>query len=340
MLCFSGRDAMNGTLPDLLKLLSDGTRLRILALVEREELSVGELAKALDMTQSRVSNHLRLLREAALLAERHAGTSTFVRLAPFSDAPGSPGRLWEALRDDLARLPEQAADLVRLERVLHERRAQGAEFFDRIAGDWDKFAVNFASGQARARTAAHLVPREFVVADLGCGTGYMAAGLLGLCSHLICVDHSEGMLAEARTRLDRRMPDTRVEFRRGGLDALPIADDALDGAVAGMVLHHLPELDRPLEEMRRVLKPGGTAVVLELAPHRESWMRSELGDRHLGLASQDVLAAFRRAGFEDIALDPVTDEYRPTRPDGETVSLSLYVVRGRKPGAIARRVPA
>jgi ArsR family transcriptional regulator len=325
-------------LPRLLKLLADPTRLRMLGLLERHELSVGELSRALGMAQSRVSNHLRLLRESHLLAERHAGTSTFLQLVRPGNGSGLSGRLWSALADELQELPEHAADLARLDGVLAERRERGADFFDRLAGHWDKIAGEFQTGVARQRAAVHLLPRESVLADLGCGTGYMGRALAGRCSRLVCVDGSGGMLEEAQRRLGDRIGETRIEYRQGELDALPIQDAELDGAVAGMVLHHLPDLDRPLAEILRTLKPGASAAVLELAPHREEWMRSELGDRHLGLEPADVMAAFARVGFEDVALDPVEDRYRPRRSPleaggDETVSLSLYIVRGRAPRA-------
>jgi ArsR family transcriptional regulator len=320
-------------LPGLLRVLSDPTRLRILALLEREELPVGELARSLALAQSRVSNHLRVLRETGLLAERHAGTSTFLRLPALGNGVAGFGRVWDALREDLSALPEHAADLVRLDGVLAARAGAGAAFFDRVAGGWDERAVAFETGQARQRAAAHLLPAGFVVADLGCGTGYMAAALLGQVAKLICVDASEGMLTAAKERLGRAPRGTEIELRPGALDALPIEDGELDGCVAGMVLHHLPSLDRPAAEMLRCLKPGGAAVVVELAPHREDWMRAELGDRHLGLQAADVVAALERAGFEDVVLDPVEDRYHPTSPAGERVSLPLYAVRGRKPRA-------
>ena len=117
-----------------------------------------------------------------------------------------------------------------------------------------------------------------------------------------------------------------------------LADGEVDGAVAAMVLHHLETLEGALGEMRRVIRPGGSAVVLELAPHREAWMRAELGDHHLGLDTGDVTAAFARAGFEDVRLEPVDDHYCPQPPDAEAgpgVSLSLFIVRGRVPRATA-----
>ena len=324
----------DGTLTGLLKLLSDPTRLRILGLIEHEELAVGELSRALSMTQSRVSNHLRLLRDGGLISERHDGTSVYLRLAPLRGATNGQavvGRLWETLSSELVALPEHSADLVRLERVLAERAGGGAEFFDQKSREWDKIALDFETGQARERLATHLLPSGWRVADLGCGTGYLAQALLGQISRLICVDHSGGMLEQAEKRLARAPRGTEIELRQGRLDALPIADDEVDGCVAGLVLHHLPELDPALQEMRRIVRPGGSAVVLELAPHRETWMRERMGDHHLGLDSSDVLAAFRSAGFEEVVLDPVRDRYQPHPPEGEAPSLELYLVRGRVP---------
>ncbi len=327
-------ETRSADLESSLRLLADPTRLRILALLDAEELSVGELCRALDLAQSRVSNHLRLLREVDLLLERRVGTSIFLRLDLPRASNGVAGRLWEVVRRESAALPEHAADRIRLEKIRAGRRDERA-FFDRLAGEWDKLAGAFETGRARERACAHLLPAELVVADLGCGTGYVAEALWTHASRLICVDSSAGMLAEAQKRLARRGDGPQIEFRAGELDRLPIADGELDGLVCAMVLHHLPALDGAVSEMRRVLKPGGTAVALELAPHHEAWMRAELGDRHLGLEPTEVLAAFERAGFVDVVLDPLEDRYRPRRRDAKTdddpVSLSLYIVRGRAP---------
>lgn len=324
-----------------LRAMSEPLRLRILALLEAEELSVGELSRALGLSQSRVSNHLRVLREAALLRERHAGTSTYLRLAAPRPGRAEGGldvaaRLWAVLRGELDLLPERDADRVRLDAVLAERAGDGG-FFDRVAGEWDKIAGAFESGLARERAAGHLLPAGYTVADLGCGTGYMGAALLGRCARLVCVDQSEAMLAAAGERLAKHPRGTAIELRQGPLDRLPLADGEVDAVVVGLVLHHLDELDRPLAEMQRVLRPGGTLAVLELAPHGEGWMRAELGDRHLGLEAKDVLAALGRAGFVDLVLDPALDRYQPRRagaaPGEPARSLDLYLVRGRRPRA-------
>jgi ArsR family transcriptional regulator len=333
---------LNDPLAGLLKLLGDATRLRILAVCERAELSVGDLSRVLDMSQSRVSNHLRVLRDSGLLAERHVGTSTFVQLSQGAlSNVGSPSslaaELWRTVSGQLTQIPEHSADLVRLQAVLSDRDSTQREFFERVAGEWDKIAVEFASGQARQRAVANLLPQGLCFADLGAGTGYMSEALLGLCARLICVDRSQSMLARAKQRLSVAPRNTAVEFRRGELDALPLADAEVDGLVCGMVLHHLAAFERPLQEMRRVLKPGASAVVLELAPHREAWLHETLGHRHLGVNPSDVVAAFLRAGFASAEIEPLDDHYQPQRnPDTDTSiapQLALYLVRARTPRA-------
>jgi len=331
-----------GALLPALRLLSDPTRLRILALLECEELSVGELSRALGLSQSRVSNHLRLLREAGALRERHAGTSTFLSLAAGrargrsergDRSPGLWGRLWGTLRAELGALPEHGADRVRLERVLAGRREREGDFFDALAGSWDTVAGTFSRGQARPLLAMQMLAGDLTVADLGCGTGSMGVPLLGLVGSLICVDRSRGMLAAARKRLSAIAGETSLEFRQGSFDALPLDEGEVDAALCGLVLHHLEHLDAGLRECARILRPGGTLSVLELEPHRETWMHAAQGDRHLGLDSGDVLAALGRAGFEHLALVPTDDRYRPRRPENHAgeASLAMYIVRGRKP---------
>lgn len=322
-------------LGEALRLFGEPTRLRILGLLELSELSVGELARALGMQQSRVSNQLRVLRDARLLVERHEGRATYLRLGVAEEAADDlVGRLWATLRAEIPTLPEFAADVERLGQILAERRARSRSFFDRVAGEWEKIGIDFATGEARQRVAASVLSRPIVLADLGCGTGYLAQALAGLCAKLVCVDSSAAMLEEARKKLEPMPRGAQLELRRGELDALPIEDGELDGCVAGMVLHHLDDPSAAVREMRRVLRPGSTAVVLELAPHREEWMREEQGDRHLGLDARDVLRAFERAGFVDNRIEAVQDRYQPKRREPAIdagPALALFIVRGRVP---------
>jgi ubiquinone/menaquinone biosynthesis C-methylase UbiE/DNA-binding transcriptional ArsR family regulator len=325
---------MSGTKTSLtaaLKLFGDGTRLRMLALLQGEELTVGELTRALDLSQSRVSNHLRLLREAGLLAERHRGTTCHLRLATNPATDDMLARIWQGLDAELEHIPEHSSDLARLARILAERADGQAEFFNQLAGEWDYRAGDFASGGGRTRALLNLFPRSGVFADIGCGTGYMSLPMLGNVNELILVDSSAGMLEVAKQRLDSESRGTSLDFRMGDCTALPIESGKLDGLVAGLLLHHIDDLSLAVSEMFRCLRPGGSAVVLELAPHNQTWMRAELGDLHLGLEPRDVAAAFERAGFVQCGLDAVDDRYRPSSPSGEATDLSMFLFRGTKP---------
>lgn len=342
---------MLNVLPDasglaaLMKALGEPMRLRILGLLARQELSVGELGRALGCSQSRVSNHLRVLRKFALLDERHVGPATFLSLRAIArDESSFEGRMWSALSPELSRLSEHAEDLARLRVVLDERRRSSRDFFDRVAGDWETIGVDFATGQARQRVVANFLSPELVIADLGCGTGYVAQAFAGVCKKVIAIDRSQGMLSEARGRLEATPAGTHFELRQGELDRLPLADDEVDGAVCAMVLHHLDDPAACLAEMFRAVRPGGAAVVLELAPHREEWMHEELGDRHLGLEGSSVASRMREAGFEDVTLEMTDDHYQPAPREGgdspitgagsaktKGGGLPLYIVRGRVP---------
>lgn len=314
---------------DVLKLLGDPTRLRILALLSQAELSVGELARALAMGQSRVSNHLKLLREADLLAERHEGSFTFCRL---SVPEGAAGGLWRALEPGLESLAERQADRRRLASVLTDR-ADGRSFFDRVAGDWDLIGSDFARGTGRLAALSLLVPPELCVADVGCGTGYLSRALARRARRVICVDSSEAMLQRARENL-RDVPAT-VEFRPGSIEALPLRDGEADATFAHMVLHHLPEPGPGLREMARATRPGGLVACVELLPHREDWMHAAMADTRLGVEPATLAADFRAAGLADVAHEILDDAYLVEHPSGRKISLPLFLLSGRRATAAA-----
>jgi ubiquinone/menaquinone biosynthesis C-methylase UbiE/DNA-binding MarR family transcriptional regulator len=310
----------------LLRVLADPTRLRLLALLAQSELSVGEIARALAMGQSRVSNHLKVLREVELIAERHEGSFTHCRLVVPGGAAGS---LWSAIAPQLDALEEREADDRRLALVLADR-ADSRAFFDRIAGDWDLIGSDFSQGTGRLEVLGCLVPRDLVVADVGCGTGYLARVLAQRVARVICVDTSAAMLDKARDNLAGST--AALEFRAGAIEALPLGDAEVDAACAHMVLHHLPEPRQGLAEMARVVRRGGTVAALELLPHHESWMHDAMADTRLGLDPAVLEADFRAAGLGDIRRELLADNYVVEHPAGRKIRLPLYLVHARKPG--------
>lgn len=312
------------TLPGLFKILADPVRLRALGLLAREELSAGELARILGLQATRLSNHLRILREAGLVAGRKEGTWTFVRL----DRRSLPPALWAAVEEELARSPDAEPDLRRLEALLEERRIRSRSYFDRVAGEWDAGLHDFRTGSGRQRVAARLVSPSLVVADVGAGTGYLAGALSGLVSRVILVDHSQAMLDLARKNLSGAR--AQVEIRPGEIDALPLRDGEVDAVVAGLVAHHAPDLTAFLREALRVLKPGGVLVVEDLLPHREAWMRESMADLRLGIEPRDIEDRMTAAGFLPPSSELLEDSYRPERPDGTRADLPLFLTCARK----------
>ena len=313
------------SLAAVLRVLSDETRLRILALLAQVELSVGEIARCLATGQSRVSNHLKLLRDAGLIAERHEGSYTFCRQ---QTPQGVLGELWQALAPSLDSLGDREADQARLAVVLADRSDSRA-FFDRIAGDWDVIGSDFQLGTGRLEALTSLVPAELEVADVGCGTGYMASALAGRVRKVVCVDSSPAMLERARENLAGS--PAAMEFRLGAIEDLPLEDAEVDAACAHMVLHHLVETRRGLAELTRIVKPGGQVVCVELLPHTEAWMHEAMADTRLGIDPGSLHEECRAAGLVDVERLMVADRYVVETPAGRTVQPPRSLVRGRKP---------
>ncbi len=317
---------MTTDLTTILKVLADPTRLRLLGLLAREELSVTELARAVAMSQSRVSNHLKLLREHQLLDERREGAYVLVRLAR---GPALPEDLWAAIETRLSAVEGRADDLARLEKVLDDRRKRSRAFFDRAAAEWDVVGSEFQRGLVRWQALACLVDRDLVVADVGCGTGYIARALVRVAERVICIDHSAAMLEQARANLASQ--NAHVELRQGELDHLPLADGEVDAVFASLVLHHVPDVVAALREMRRALKPGGRLIITDLLPHKETWMSDTMADLRLGFDATDLKSRVEKAGFVAVEIEGVEDAYVVDGPGGKKTELPLFLIHARVP---------
>jgi ArsR family transcriptional regulator len=284
-------------LQKVFKTFSDPTRLRILALLEREELAVQELMDILGMAQSRVSRHLAILREAGLLRDRRDGTYVFYRFESAAEGPWQ--ETWELARRSLDSDSTTERDTAALGRVMQARSGKTRSFFDSVGPEWDAVRKVFNDDALRARGIARLVAPDLLVADIGTGTGVLATELAALGLRVIAVDNSERMLGAARVKFERDGLD-RIELRQGDVAALPIAENEVDAALAHMVLHYLPSPAEALREMARCVKPGGTVVVVDFVRHQHEWMRHELGVHWLGFAEDEVAGWFEAAGLRDL----------------------------------------
>ena len=305
------------------KILSDPTRMRILGLLEREELVVQELMDVLGMAQSRVSRHLAILREAGLVVDRRDGTYVSYRLAPPGEGPW--GETWTLVRKNLARDPTAQRDVAGLERALEARGERSLSFFDAVGPEWDALRKVFHDDVLRARAIAHLVPPGLVAADIGTGTGILAAELARLGLRVIGVDNSARMLEAARAKLSAE-DLSQIELRNGEAHRLPIADSEVDAAFAHMVLHYLPSPLEALHEMARVVRPGGSIIVVDFLEHEHEWMRQELRVVWLGFPEETLRQWFTEAGLPDVQIE----REAPASPSKELPST--FIASARRPG--------
>jgi ArsR family transcriptional regulator len=282
------------------RIFSDPTRIRILALLEREELAVQEIMEVLGMAQSRVSRHLAILREAGLLADRRDGTYVFYRFVPPQEAPWRD--TWALVIENLRGDATAERDAAALTRVMESRSERTRSFFDSVGPEWDALRKVFNDDALRARAVSRLLDPNLVVADIGTGTGILAIELARLGVRVIAVDHSSRMLDAARAKAATE-PDLQIEFRHGEASGLPLSDGEVNAAFAHMVLHYLPSPSDAIAEMARVVKPGGTVVTVDFVPHQHEWMREELGVSWLGFSAKEVADWFRAVGLVDFRLE-------------------------------------
>jgi ArsR family transcriptional regulator len=283
----------------LLRLLGDETRLRLLRLLHHEPLNVSELTAILGVAQSGVSRHLGLLKDAGLVVERRGGTFTWYQLS--ADATASTGAragLWAWLREEFVRPSAAArADDARLQEV---RRLRHESFAQHGGGDERRQLVPGRSWAAWSRALGLLLP-ALDVADLGCGEGYLTIETARWARKVIAVDRSKDVLDRARAMAARRKVKN-ILWKRGTLEHVPIADAAVDVAMFSQALHHADRPEIALAEARRILRPGGRLLILDLREHQESWVQAALGDRWLGFKDDALEKRLQGAGFADVTI--------------------------------------
>jgi len=301
-----------------LRTLADPTRMRIVALLEQEELSVAELQEVTGMGQSRISTHLRLLQDAGLVRSRRDGKRTFYRNNDAADPPFRElMRLAGSGADDL---PEHADDRINLKRVLALRQAQAEVFFNQVAGRFDRVYGPGRSWQAFGHLLLRILP-PLVVADLGSGEGLLSELLARRCKKVIAVDNSEKIVAFGAAKA-RQNGLKNLEFKLGDLQNPPIESQSVDLAILSQALHHALDPSKAIASAHRILKPGGQILILDLRRHHFEQAREIYGDRWLGFAESDLDRWLQSAGFRKIDISVVAREEQP--PHFETLLAGAF----------------
>jgi len=284
----------------LLGALADPTRLRILAALRENELSVAELQQVLGVGQSRISNHLSQLKSVGLLRDRREGQKAYYRRAEM-------GReIWSLAEGAASELGTHGRDGEALRRVLGQRQEKSKRYFDAVAGRLGKKYCPGRSWEAVGRLLLTLAPRQ-VYADLGAGEGLISQLLAARAKKVIAVDHSPRMVEVGRD-LAKRSGLKNLEYRQGDMEQPPIRPGSVDVAILSQALHHAVHPPRALEAAWKILRPGGTLLVLDLVEHAFEAAREMYADVWLGFAPVELSKLLREAGFEGITVEVVAKE--------------------------------
>ena len=301
--------------------LADSTRSRMLLLLERHELTVNEIRSVLQLPQSTVSRHLKVLSDQDWVTSRPDGTSRRYRTAEKLEA--SSRKLWHVVREQVAPTPASAQDARRVQTVLAHRRTRSQKFFSSAAGQWDRLRLELFGKRADLLGLMGLLDSTWTVADLGCGTGQLTESIAPFVGNVIAVDDSAAMLSAARRRLSGA---TNVDVRSGRLESLPINDSSIDAALLFLVMHYVPEPLEAVAEAHRVLKPGGRLLIVDMMPHDREDLLQEMGHVWRGFSEEAIGSMFVDAGFSHA-------RYQPLPADEEAKGPSLFAAVARKQAA-------
>ena len=284
--------------------LADGTRLRLLRLLERHELGVIDLCDVLQLPQSTVSRHLKVLAEGGWVRARRQATTHLYRMN-LDELEAATRKLWLLAREQSDDWATVAQDESRLARRLKERQKESEAFFAGAAAEWDRLRVEMYGKKFAREAMMALLPGDWVVADLGCGGGGVSAELAQHVAKVIGVDNSAAMLKAAKKRVEGL---ENVELKRGDLEAIPLEDGSCDAALMLLVLSYVADPPVVLKEMARILKRGGRGVIVDLLPHDRDDFRRMMGQVSMGFGREDLKRDLQTAGLSDVRIRELPPE--------------------------------
>ncbi len=310
--------ATNNKLFEHMTTLSDTVRCRLLVLLA-QELTVSDLCAVMQLPQSTVSRHLKTLHDRGWVESRPDGTRRLYRRT-IEELEDGAKKLWDLAGEELLRTSAGRGDAERLASVLARRRSRSREFFDASGANWDALRDELFGAHFYSQALLGLLESEWVVADLGCGTGAVAESLAPFVRGVIGIDGSNAMLDIAEKRLGRF---GNVELRVGELESLPLDDDSVDVATLMLVLHHVEQPDIAIREAARVLRPGGKILIVDMAPHDRSHYVQEMGHTWLGFSEEDICSQIKEAGFGE-------ERFQSLPPVPEAKGPNLFAVTANK----------
>lgn len=294
--------------------LADATRVRLLRLLDRQELGVSDLCTVVQLPQSTVSRHLKVLADESWLISRRQATTHFYRMV-LDELDPAQRDLWVLTRDRIGQWPTLAQDEVRLAARLAERAGDSRAFFDSAAAGWDRTRQELYGQRFGTDALLALLPADWTVVDFGCGTGSLVADLAPHVHQVIGIDNSPAMLAAAAAHTESL---DNVELKHGELTDVPLPDASCDAALCVLVLTYVEDPAAVIAEMARVLKPGGRAAIVDLMRHDRDDFRRSLGQRSLGFTPDALNTLLTDHGLKQPRSRPL-----PPAPDAKGPALLL-----------------
>lgn len=289
---------------DILKILSDPTRVRLLALTLREELSVAELQEILGMGQSRISSQLALLRTVNFVTDRRDGKNAFYSFR--GNLPAKTLALIRAAIESVADLTVMTEDRENLDRILQKRRRTQEQYFNLIAGRLGKNYCPGRSWEAIGHLALRLTP-AIDIADLGAGEGLISQLLAHRARQVWCIDNSPRMV-EVGTSLARKNGLANLTYKLGDIENVPLPDRSADLAILSQALHHAQHPQVAVDEAFRILRPGGQVLILDLNEHTFEKAREIYADVWLGFKESTLHGFLKKSGFAKVEVAAVARE--------------------------------
>ncbi|MAX26139.1 MAG: ArsR family transcriptional regulator [Phycisphaeraceae bacterium] len=301
--------------------LADATRIRLLRLLEQQELNVMDLCEIMQLPQSTVSRHLKILSSQNWCHAQRQGTNNLYRML-LDELDPTMRKLWLLAREQTDDWPALHQDELRLKARLQARHADTQAFFANSANDWDQLRHELYGNTFESMAQIALLPSHWTVADLGCGTGHICSSLAKTVAQVIGIDESPAMLKAARQRLTGY---DNVQLKRGDLHAIPIEDQSCDAALLTLVLTYLTQPADVIAQTKRILKPGGKAVIVDILLHDQEDFRRKMGQQNMGYQTVQIQKMMQAAGLTDIRLFEL-----PPEPDAK--GPALFLATGNVPG--------
>ena len=301
---------------ETLKLIADSTRLRMLRLLRKQQLSVVEIQEIMEMGQSRISSQLALLKQADLVLDRKEGKKSIYTFNTKIESCSL--EVIDIACSDAISSDFKLRDNHSLERVLQIRKKQTAKYFNTLSGKLGKNYCPGRSWQAIAHLFVNCMPAWKVV-DLGAGESFLAQIIAQQAESVTCIDNSSKMVEVGRSLVKKHGFDN-IDYKLGDIESLPLEENCFDFALFSQALHHAESPLIALEEAYRVLIPGGKLLILDLLKHSFFKVEELYADRWFGFSKQFIYESMQKVGFRNISIDTVAREAVP--PNFETLLAS------------------